>query len=652
VTVDNPILFVTQVPVEGFGTVTSTFGNHEASMASVPRGGDLMIVYPDGTLRNLTREAGYGDEGESQGANAIAVREPAVHWSGDRAVFSMVVGAPSEQYEVDEYRWQLYEVTGLAQGETAAITPVANQPAYNNVAPIYATDGVDIIFASDRPRGGHAHHYPQLDEYESSPTVAGLYRLTPATGTLTMIEHAPSGAFSPSIDSYGRVVFTKWDHLQRDQQAIAQYQPFTWESEAADAPTTTVLAGAEVFPEPRETGGNVSGHTFNQFFPWEVNEDGTAEETVNHVGRHELGGSYTEGSFMDDPNLTYLSPEENHANRYRIDGDGGMFHLAEDPLSPGRYYATHAPEFGTASSGDLLRMDAPLGESGDDVVLTLVAEGNFRDPLPLRDGRLIASHTEPAENASDYAFRLREVAGGAAGAPLTAGIRRTVRWWTPDVEQTFDGELWELDAVEVIARDAPAPRESELAAAEAAVLADLGIDEAALRAWMRERDLALIVVRNATLRDRGDLNQPFNLRVPGGVEAIATGGRVYDVSHLQLVGAMALRGYEGDDGRRLLARPVEGVPYLGGGPTGAAVIAPDGSVATFVPAMRAMAWQLIAPDGTPVVRERNWVSFQAGEIRGCPVCHGINTESQLGTGIPENEPAALRMLLEQWQADQ
>ena len=76
------ILFVTQVPVGGIGTLTAPFGNHLSTMESAPRGGDLMIRYPDGTLRNLTREAGFGDEGEQQGANAIAVRRNL--WRGQR----------------------------------------------------------------------------------------------------------------------------------------------------------------------------------------------------------------------------------------------------------------------------------------------------------------------------------------------------------------------------------------------------------------------------------------------------------------------------------------------------------------------------------------------------------------------------------------
>ena len=76
------ILFVTQVPtMNDFASRASTFGNHLASMDSVVRGGDLMIRYPEGTLRNLTREAGFGMDG-MQLANAIAVREPTVHWSG------------------------------------------------------------------------------------------------------------------------------------------------------------------------------------------------------------------------------------------------------------------------------------------------------------------------------------------------------------------------------------------------------------------------------------------------------------------------------------------------------------------------------------------------------------------------------------------
>lgn len=214
-----PVLFVTQVPVPAdFTTIAAVFGNHRGDLDAVARGGDLWIRYPDGALKNITQSAGYGMAG-FQGANAIAVREPSMSWDGSRAVFSMLVGATTEQYQHTSHYWQLYEVTGLGPTAAPLITRVPHQPSsYNNVSPIYGTDD-RIIFASDRPRSGERHLYPLLDEYEEVPTVTGLWSLDPSTGDLFLVQHSPSGSFTPILDSYGRVIFTRWDHLERDQQA-------------------------------------------------------------------------------------------------------------------------------------------------------------------------------------------------------------------------------------------------------------------------------------------------------------------------------------------------------------------------------------------------------------------------------------------------
>lgn len=267
VNLNNPILFVTQFPIaDDFATIGSTFANHSASMQSVGRGGDLYIRYPDGTLRNLTREAGYGMTG-LQGANAIAVRDPYVHWSGQKALFSMVIGAP-EQFDYNDYFWQMYEVTGLGQGENVSISPIAGQPEnYNNITPIYGSDDA-IIFTSDMPRSKNRFNYPQYDEYESTPTNTGLWKLQ--NGQVKLMQHSPSGSFSPLIDSYGRLLFTRWDHLQRDQQAspVNVFDAFNYTDESPNA--TAIDTVAEVFPEPRPAesalldGTNLEGHRFNQ----------------------------------------------------------------------------------------------------------------------------------------------------------------------------------------------------------------------------------------------------------------------------------------------------------------------------------------------------------------------------------------------------
>jgi hypothetical protein len=187
-TLPYPILFVTQVPIPAdFTTIGSVFGNHDAGPQSVGRGGDLWIRYPDGALKNLTAAAGFGNIG-FQGANAIAVRDPAMHWDGDKAVFSMVIGATTQQYQYETHNWQIYEITGLGKQETPIITKMPNQPEnYNNVSPIYGSDD-RILFTSDRPRNGAAHLYPQLDEYELAPTNTGVWSLDPANGDLRLLK--------------------------------------------------------------------------------------------------------------------------------------------------------------------------------------------------------------------------------------------------------------------------------------------------------------------------------------------------------------------------------------------------------------------------------------------------------------------------------
>jgi hypothetical protein len=47
-----------------------------------------------------------------------------------------------------------------------------------------------------------------------------------------------------------------------------------------------------------------------------------------------------------------------------------------------------------------------------------------------------------------------------------------------------------------------------------------------------------------------------------------------------------------------------------------------------------------------VVRERVWVSLQAGEIRTCEGCHGANDVDQAGLAPASNAPEALRILLQ------
>ena len=672
---DYPILFVTQVPEDAdFATIGSTFANHNGGVKSAPRGGDLYIRFPDGTLKNLTKLAGYGDDAGFQGTNSIAVRDPSVHWDGSKALFSMVIGSPAKQYQVNQYYWQIYEVTGLAKEDTPVVTKIPNQPeSYNNITPIYGTDD-RILFTSDRPFQGQEHLYPLLDEYETTPTVSGIWRLDPATGELEMLDHAPSGDFTPIIDSFGRVVFTKWDHLQRDQQADADvdgntFGMFTYTNESAGAAKRSVADdiasgdqnNSEVFPEPRGDradlleGTNLSGHRFNHFFPWMMNEDGSGQETLNHIGRHELH-NYFNRSFNDDPNLEEFIGERIAQN---------IFQLQEDPMTSGTYYGIDAPEFTTHASGEILRITAPPHLSADEVVVSTItseSSGFYRNPLPLSNGEVVAVHAED----NTFKFRLKKLKEDGtkwnAGQPLTPGIHKSISFWNPDQKETFDGELWELSPVEVRSRPRPNTNDLDpLPNIEKTIFQEEGVQLTDIEDYLNEHNLALVVGRNVTARDVADRQQPFNLKVAGTeTQTVApdTPGKIYDISHLQFFQADLLRGIGGvkdpRPGRRVLARTLHDSAAVNAnpsadGPEGSVKISEDGSMAAFLPAGRAMSWQLTSPEEEAVVRERVWVTFRRGEVRVCTSCHGANKQDQAGNPPANNPPLALRELLSHWK---
>jgi hypothetical protein len=695
----NPILFVTQTPQPNdFTTVTSHFGNHRGDMESAPRGGALWIRYEDGTLRNLTRAAGYGLD-TLQHTNGIAVREPSIYWDGKKAIFSMVVGAPIKQYDYKSYYWQLYELSNFASNQIPVITKVSNQPTnYNNVSPIYGTDD-RIIFTSDRPRDGQRHLYPQIDEYEEAPVVTGLWSLNPSSGDLFMLNHAPSGAFSPSIDSFGRVIFSRWDHLQRDQQADADnsqgsdsYGTFNYTDESS---TALILTNnrTEIFPEARYSVGITNGHTFNQFFPWQINQDGTGEETVNHIGRHELGGSYRSTSFSNDPNIRELYDFSSKPNTNIIEN---FLQLRESPTQPGLIFAIDAPEFSTHAAGQIVSLDGAPSINPDLMKLHYLTprstasytDGNpppadhtglYRNPLPLSDGRLVSVHTPETrydhndgtasapKSRYDFRLKLLKLQNGywQPDLPLTPGISANLTWWQPDYSVTYNGLMWELDPVEVRARTRPTPQVEDLPPIEQQVFQDEGVNPSTFQNYLRQRDLALFVTRNVTGRDDADQQQPFNLRVPGGVQSAPKAGKIYDIAFLQLFQADLIRGIgmrpgatKPNSGRRVLPQQMHEpladnlpTPASPGVPVSSVPISLDGSVAALVPARRAISWQTTDAVGTPVVRERYWITFQPGEIRSCANCHGVNQKDQLGHAPAANAPEALRQLLRQWKTN-
>src|SRR5262249_36440496 len=162
------------------------------------------------------------------------------------------------------------------------------------------------------------------------------------------------------------------------------------------------------------------------------------------------------------PNLTYYVDPSLHANQLYIRGDGGLLQLREDPNAPGEFLATDAPEFGTGAGGTLMRLTGAPSINADDMVLTAVTPtsddalvphqpGYFRNPLPMSDGTLLAVHTAATGQLQNlgntaapnwsYQYRLKILTKqGSFFAPvvsLTAGISKSVSWWTPDTLASY-----------------------------------------------------------------------------------------------------------------------------------------------------------------------------------------------------------------------
>jgi hypothetical protein len=375
--------------------------------------------------------------------------------------------------------------------------------------------------------------------------------------------------------------------------------------------------------------------------------------------------------------------------------------MREDPRRPGVFFGVSSPEFSTDASGQIVYLsNAAPDQPPENLRLHYVTapatasynednrpadpthSGHYRNPLPLSDGTLIAAHT--AETRADkndgtreqprlrYAFRLKVIPPGPdgarrAGRALTRGIRVNIAYWDPDVQVRFNGELWELDPVELRPRARPQRRVALLPAPERAVLQEEGVEETALRNYLRAKNLALIVSRNVAVRDCADRQQPYTLLAAGATRspddcAERPPGKEYAVTHLQIFqgellrGLGRIRGSEARPGRRALARPLPiQSPLQPANPEipGAVEIARDGSVAALAPARRALSWQLTDARGAAVVRERYWLTLQPGEVRVCGSCHGTNEfAASHGGVVPENKPEALRQLLRRWKANE
>ncbi len=374
-----------------------------------------------------------------------------------------------------------------------------------------------------------------------------------------MIEHTPSGAFNPFIDSFGRLIVTRWDHLSQDPIAAddrigitnlgsaSLNGSFNYLSETPGSLTqsTNII---ETFPEPRKFDTNydqalgVNGNDFNFFLPWALDQNGGNEEVLNHVGRHELfvptAGTPLFQSFRGDTNLFSLSNLVQRTASGVVSANtnnlASLFQITEDPRTNGLYWGVQATDIspfgGTHASGQIVTLTGGAGVNPNNMVVSYITPpgaaagpsslGMYRNPLPMSDGTLVAVFTDAVNGTpagvdtnigtvtlpvSKYHFRLMTLTntGTVFGTNqfLTGGIQSTSIFWQGNILVTNVATQWELQPVEVRAKSVPTPFVSSVASVEQQVFAEEGVDLPTFQADLAQRGVALVVSRNVTARD-------------------------------------------------------------------------------------------------------------------------------------------------------
>src|SRR6185436_205592 len=231
--------------------------------------------------------------------------------------------------------------------------------------------------------------------------------------------------------------------------------------------------------------------------------------------------------------------------------------------------------------------------------------------------------TQNGPLTSRYDFHLTRMLPPASGKPywtpgervIPGGITKTITYFDNQTysQLNYSGPLWELDPVEVRTRPRPAKLTTPLPEIEANILqqelgGQAGVEQ--FKTFLEARNLALIVSRNVTRR--ADKQQDYNLRVVGGVQTAEPNSTPVDIQYFQFLQGDLLRGYNAfNKGRRPIAQTMHDglLPSVPNAPPGSVQIASDGSIAAFVPARRALSWQINKPNGEGVVRERYWLTL-------------------------------------------
>lgn len=388
---------------------------------------------------------------------------------------------------------------------------------FNETEPAYLPDG-RIVFASDR--------LGMLDAYENFPT-AQLFLMDADGSNVEILTTDQGGDMTPTITETGEIAFVRWQATIKNPCG-AQAEPIDFNE--LDA---------------------------SRFFLWVVAPDGNSNAHPVY-GAHlieDFTGGFVQSRPLRDGTgrfLTTIATAETW-------GAGGIAII--DPADDVETAGLPEPEWITDES-DYGGVD-DISASG----------GRYRDPYPLASGEIVASFARGI---------VLNLSFGGLGQPVPDfGLWVLSGDGSSRARLYDDPEFWELEPVEIAARERPPVLEPTLDLTQTSGI--LNTMDVMLRAELPE---------DVPSEDiQGEVDDPAWVYIFRGVPS------------------------------QFIYPPFQGYRQIQPALIGRAPVLPDGSFAAEIPADVPILWKLIDSRGEVLVEERFWNSVRPSQVVTCAGCH-------------------------------
>ena len=585
VVVDFPIAYIrAPIPTDANGVFQQQDLREQISFDF---GADLFFrdrAAPGAAATNIT-------ESVSQGLAAI--RDVEIDYDGSRLLFAMRVPFDPMLAEEDLPTWNIWQYTFETDELIRVIPTILSAEIGHDIMPKYLPDG-RIIFSSTRQSRSQAllldegkGAFPAIDE-DRNEFAFNLHIMNDDGSGIEQVSVNQSHDLDPSVLANGQIVFSRWDHNAVNNSVnLYRMNP--------DGSNLELLYGQQ----SHDTGA--SGETIQFMQPRQV-EDGRIMVIARPFTDTEGGGElvlidtpqYLENTQPTAANIGVLTgPAQEDATINDVTTVPG------EPSPGGRYFSAYPIQDGTTRlivSWSQCRLIEILADDGDPATVDEAI-------VPCTEERLANVLIIDPNNV------VTPVEGDFIVAPPLYGV------WIYDPRNDTQlpivtGEEGFMFTEVVVADPRPIPP----------VIID-GSNDYLLDITLADAGEAILNIRNVYDFDGAILPGIDIAAMADPVQTLATDR---PARFLRIEKAVSIP----DPDLRDIDNTAFGISTLQGMKeiVGYAMIEPDGSVMTRVPANAALMVSVLDENGRRITqRHQNWISLAAGQELTCNGCHDANS---------------------------